>query len=156
MSKLLSENEFIHGAVAGLVSAAVICLLSEVSELFGLSKHCWLFMAGQSVMEFKHTFWQVIFAFIIHLGVGSFWGVIIAFLFSKIFTERYYLLKSSLIGLAIFFLHMGLLAKALHYPAKIREETSTVFFIFLSYFIYAILTTAIIMKLSKKASNLKD
>jgi hypothetical protein len=156
MMKVLSEKEFIRGVVAGSISAVVICLFFEVLEQLGLARHCWLFMAGQAIMEFKHTFWQSAFAFPIHLGVGAFWGIFIAFLFSKIFTKRYYILKSLLIGLAIFFLHIGLLSKALHYPAKMREDILSVFFILLSYLIYAVLTVVIIMKLSKQESDLKD
>lgn len=151
--KLLTEKEFIRGVISGSISAVVICSLFEVLEMLGLAKHCWLFMAGQSIMEFKHNFWQGTFAFIIHLGVGSFWGVIIAFLFSKVFTDRYDVLKSIFIGLAIFFLHIGLLSNVLHYPAKMREEPSTVFFIFLSYLIYSTLTAFILKKLSKKESQ---
>lgn len=154
--RLATENEFIRGAIAGSISAAVICLSFEVLEKFGLVKHCWLFMAGQAVMQFNHNLWQTIFAFLIHLGVGTFWGVIIAFLFSKVFSDRFYILKGSLFGLAIFFLHLGLLDKALHYPAKMREETLTVFFIFLSYLVYGALTSFIIKKLPGKEPVRRD
>jgi hypothetical protein len=142
--KLASENEFIRGTIAGAISAAVICMFFEALELLGLAKHCWLFMAGQPVMQFTHSGWQVAFAFLIHLGVGAFWGVIIAFLFSKIFTDRFYIFKGALFGLAIFFLHIGLLFTPFHYPAKMRHEPLTVFFIFLSYLIYGVLTAGIL------------
>lgn len=151
--KLASENEFIRGAIAGSLSAAVICLSFEALEWFGLVKHCWLFMAGQSVMQFRHNALFGAFAFLIHLGVGVFWGVIIAFLFSKVFSDRYYILKGSAFGLAIFFLHVGLLSKALHYPEKMREETLTIFFIFLSYLFYGALSSFILKKLPWKGSG---
>ncbi|MGE5606649.1 MAG: hypothetical protein ACM3YE_13285 [Bacteroidota bacterium] len=148
--KLASEDEFIRGAIAGSISAIAICLALEVLEKFSLVEHCWLFMAGEAVMQFKHSIWQAVFAFLIHLGVGVFWGVIIAFLFSKVFSDRYYILKGLVFGLTIFFLHLGLLDKALHYPAKMREETLTVFFIFLSYLLYGMLTAFILKKVPGK------
>lgn len=151
--KLESENEFIRGAIAGSISAAVICLSFEVLEKIDLVKHCWLFMAGQAVMQFKHSLWQAVFAFLIHLGVGVFWGVIIAFLFSKVFSDRYYILKGAAFGFAIFFLHLGLLGKALHYPEKMQEETLTTFFIILSYLLYGVLTSFILKKLTWKGSG---
>ena len=106
--KLESFNEFTKGATAGVLSSVVICLFLEVLEKLGLVKHCWLFMAGQSVMQFDHSFWQVVFSFFIHLGVGAFWCIFIAFLLSKVFTDRNYLLKGFVIGSTIFFLHLGL------------------------------------------------
>lgn len=147
--KLESENEFTRGAIAGSISAAVICLLSECFEWLGLLGHCWLFMAGQPVMEFSHTPLPLAFSFLIHLGVGSFWGVIMAFLFSKVFTDRGYLLKGLLIGLAIFFFHVGFLDTVLKYPATMRGEFFTVFFTFITYLIYGGLTAVILKKLSR-------
>lgn len=148
--KLASENEFIRGSIAGSISAVVICLLFEVLERFGLVKNCWLFMAGQPVMKFTHNFLLGAFAFLIHLGVGAFWGIIIAFIFSKVFSDKYSIMKGLVIGLAIFFLHIGILANAFHYPPTLREDPLTVFFIFLSYLIYGGLTIFILKKLSKK------
>ena len=110
-------------------------------------------MAGQAVFQFNHTFWEGVFASLIHLGVGGLWGVIIAFLYSKVFNGRYYLLKVSLIGSTIFFLHIGLLADTLHYPAKLRKDPLTVFFIFLSYLIYGALTSFILKKLVREKSG---
>ncbi|HYH03777.1 MAG TPA: hypothetical protein VEC37_11780 [Bacillota bacterium] len=145
--KLESQNEFIRGTITGSVSATVICLLLEVFEWLGLAKHCWLFMAGQSIMQFKHTAPQVAFAFLIHLGVGSFWGIIIAFLFSRVLTERHFILKSMVIGSIIFFFHLGILPKVLSYPPILRSETSTLSIIFLSYMVYSVLTSIILNKL---------
>ena len=145
--KLETSNEFLRGAIAGSISAFVICLLMEVFERLGLAKHCWLFMAGQPIMQFQHHWPQTMFALLIHLGVGAFWGIIIAFLFSKWFTDRHYVLKSLVIGSAIYFLHLGLLFKTLNYPAKMRSELFTNFLIFVSYLIYGVLTVIIIRKL---------
>jgi hypothetical protein len=92
-TKLDWEDIFLRGTIAGSLSAAVICLFIEFFEMFGLAKHCWLFMAGQAVMQFQHTFWQATFAFLIHLGVGAFWGVVIAILLSGFFSGRHYLFK---------------------------------------------------------------
>lgn len=148
--KFASGNEFIQGTMAGAIGAIVICFVMELLELIGIAKHCWLFMAGQAVMEFKHNnFLAVTLAFLIHLGVGSFWGVIIAFLFSKVFMAKYYLLKSAIFGMAIFFLHIGLLSKALHYPDAMRENLPTVFFILITYIMYGLLTAIILKKITR-------
>lgn len=148
--KLELKNEFIRGAVAGAISAVVICLFMELMERLHVVKHCWLFMAGQAVMQFKHHGFISVFSFLLHLGVGSFWGIFMAFLFSKVFTDRYYIFKGILAGLAIFFLHVGLLHRALNYPQAMREDPLSVFFIFLSYLIYGALTAYLIWKLPLK------
>lgn len=145
--KLATENEFIRGSIAGSLSAVVICLLFEVLEKFNLIKNCWLFLAGQSVMNFSHNFLLGSFAFLIHLGVGTFWGIIIAFVFSKMFSDKYSILKGFVIGFVIFFLHIGILANMFHYPQELREHPLTVFFIFLSYLIYGALTSFVLKKL---------
>ncbi len=145
-----AENEFIRGAASGAISAIAICLLSELLELLSLTKFCWLYLAGQAVMNFQHSFWQSVFSFLIHLGVGSFWGVFIAFLFSKVFTGRYYLLKGLAIGFAIFFLHFGLLAQPFHYRPDLRTDFPTLLTHFLSYLLYGSLTAFLLHKLPFK------
>ncbi|HEX3046258.1 MAG TPA: hypothetical protein VHY08_15990 [Bacillota bacterium] len=148
--KLELENIFVRGAIAGSISAAVICMFMEIFELLGLAKKCWLFMAGQPVMQFTHTLWQSVFAFLVHLGVGAFWGVIIALLFSFVFTTRYYLFKGPVMGISIFFLHVGLLSKVLGYPLQLREDLVSLFLIFLTYIIYGGLAATLIVKLPWK------
>ncbi len=148
-----SVNEFGRGAIAGSLSAIVICLFLELLELMGLAKHCWLFMAGQAVMQFQHVLLPVALAFLIHIGVGVFWGVIIAFLFTKVFTDRYHILKGLAIGAAIFFFHLGLLSQVLNYPPALRNDIVTIFFIFLSYLLYGALTAIIIKKIPAKESG---
>jgi hypothetical protein len=148
--KLESENFFLRGAIAGSLSAAAICLFMEVFELLGLAKKCWLFMAGQAVMQFKHTFLPSVLAFLVHLGVGAFWGVIIGLLLSKVFTAKYYLFKGMVMGSAIFFLHLGILSNALYYPPQLREDIITVSLIFLSYILYGGLVSLLLQKLPWK------
>ncbi len=144
--KLETDNEFSRGAIAGTVSATIICLFLEAMEKLGLTGFCWFFMAGHAVLEFKHGTLFNVFAFLVHLGVGAFWGVIIAFLYTKVFSGRYLISKGLLIGSSIFFFHIGLMAKALHYPAQLREDPLTVFIIYLSYLIYGALTSVILEK----------
>lgn len=81
--KFETENEFIRGSAAGSLSAAFICLFLETFERYGLAKHCWLYLAGQSVTHFQHNALAGTLGLLIHLGVGAFWGVLIAFLFQK-------------------------------------------------------------------------
>jgi hypothetical protein len=146
--KLESKNEFIRGIVSGAISATVICLFLELLEWIGLCKHCWLFLAGQPIMHFNHGFWPSAFATLVHLGVGSLWGVISAFLFSKVFTDQYYLIKGLAIGFALFFLHFGLLAETFHYPPDLRMDLLTLFFFFLSYLFYGGLTSFLLRRFS--------
>lgn len=54
--KLETENEFVRGTVSGAISATAICLFSELFEAIGLAKHCWLYLAGQPIMNFNHGF----------------------------------------------------------------------------------------------------
>jgi hypothetical protein len=150
--KLELENIFVRGVIAGSISAVVICLFMEVFELLGLATKCWLFMAGQAVMHFKHTLWPSLFALLVHLGVGAFWGVIIALLFSMVFTTKHYLFKGWVMGISIFFLHLGLLSKVLHYPPQLREDPVTLFLIFLSYILYGGLVATLLKKLPLKQS----
>ncbi|NLW55648.1 MAG: hypothetical protein GX050_03315 [Firmicutes bacterium] len=145
--KLETENEFVRGTVSGAISATAICLFSELFEAIGLAKHCWLYLAGQPIMNFNHGFLPTVFAILLHLGIGSFWGVISAFLFSKVFTDRYYLLKGIVIGFAIFFLHFGLLNQTFHYRPALRADLLTLFIFFLSYLLYGGLTAFLLRKL---------
>ncbi|HHZ20395.1 MAG TPA: hypothetical protein GX391_07805 [Firmicutes bacterium] len=157
MSKFETNDEFMCGAIAGALSALLICLLMELLEVLGLIKHCWLFMAGNAVLHYEHgNIFHVVFGLLLHLGIGAFWGVIIAILFSKVFTEKHYLLKSLVVSTAIFFLHLGLLAKALNYPAKLRKDAVAMFFIFVSYLLYGGLTVYLLKKLSCQRSNDHD
>ncbi len=150
--KFETKNEFSRGSIAGAISAVVICLFVEVFEWLKIAKHCWLFIAGQAVMHFNHDLWQGSFALLLHLGIGSLWGVVIAFMLKMVKAEKY-LVKGAVIGLAIFFLHFGLLAKGLHYPEPMREDPMTLFIIFTSYLIYGALTAWLIDKLPGKADK---
>lgn len=88
-----------------------------------------------------------IISYVISVGIGMFWGVIIAFLYSKVFTEHGYILKGIGIGFSIFIFHLGILDEHFHYPKFVHEETGTLLAFAISYLIYGIVTSICLRKL---------
>jgi hypothetical protein len=76
-----------------------------------------------------------------------FWGIIIAFLFTKIFTGEHYLLKTFFMSYCIFFFHLGFLDEPFHYKREIHEQTMELLIILSGYLLYGLILGILLKKL---------
>ncbi len=146
MARLENENQFIKGVWAGLIANIIMYFFVEIFRWVGLTEYGVSYLAGDTVFTFKNDFGMNLIAFMIHSGVGMFWGIIFAFLFTKVFSGDYYLLKTIFGGFCIFFFHLGFLDEAFHYTRKIHERTGDLLVILGGYIIYGILVGVILKK----------
>ncbi len=139
MKLLENENQFIKGAVVGLIAGVVMFLFIEIFRWVGLTKYGVSYLAGDTVFTYKNNLGMNLIALMIHSGVGVFWGVIFAFLFTKVFSCDYYLLKSVFVAFCIFFFHLGFLDEPFHYTRKIHEQTGDLLIILCGYIVYGVI-----------------
>jgi hypothetical protein len=146
MKVLENEDQFIKGVWAGLISGIVMFVFVETFRWLGLTKYGVSYLGGETVFTFKNNFGMNLIAFIIHSGVGVFWGIIFAFFFTKVFSSKYYILKSIFGGFCIFFFHLGFLDELFHYTRKIHEQTGDLLIILCGYIIYGIIVAVSLKK----------
>lgn len=139
------QNQFIKGSLAGLVAALLMFIFIESFRWVGLTKFGISKLAGDTVFTYQNNLLMNIIAFMINELVGMFWGVIIAFLFTKFFARVYFLSKMLFVCFCIFFFHLGLLDEPFHYPREIHKQTLDLLVIMTGYMIYGI-TIAVIFK----------
>jgi len=146
--KLEQNNEFILGTVAGLLGAAVKYGFNELAQLVGLAKYDNNATSITVVMkgyEYTPAFW--LFGFANALFIGAFFGVLIAFMMSYIFTERYYLFKGAGIGVGLWLFNFGLAAKVFNYPEALKYSLGDVVSFLFSLVIYAVVTVYALKRL---------
>lgn len=146
MKLLEDEDQFIKGLWAGLIANVVMFIFVEIFRWVGLTKYGVSYLAGDTVFTFKNNLAMNLISFMVHSGVGMFWGIIFAFLFTKVFSSDYYLLKSIFISFCIFFFHLGFLDEPFHYAREIHEQTADLLIILLGYLIYGVLVAVILKK----------
>lgn len=146
MNFLENENQFIKGVRAGFIASIVMFVFVETFRWVGLTEYGTSYLAGDTVFSFKNNLGMNLIALMVHSGVGVFWGIVFAFLFTKVFSRDYYLLKSTFGGFYIFFFHLGFLDEAFHYTRKIHEQTGDLLIILCGYIIYGIIVAVILKK----------
>lgn len=138
MQQLEQRREFIKGALAGVIAATIMFIFVESFRWVGLTKYGQGYLAGDTVFTYKNNFGMNVIAFFISNGVGVFWGVIIAFLFTKVFSGDFYILKIVFISFCIFFFHLGILDEFFHYEREIHEKTLDLLVILSGYIVYGL------------------
>jgi len=98
------------------------------------------------VFTYKNNLEMNVIAFFIHSGISMFWGIIFSFLFTKVFSSDYYLLKILFMSFCIFFFHLGFLDEPFHYKREIHKQTTDLLIIMSGYLIYGFLLTIIFKK----------
>lgn len=146
MRLLENEEQFIKGLRAGLIAAIVMFFFVEIFRWAGLTRYGVSYLAGDTVFSFKNNLAMNLISFMVHSAVGVFWGIVFAFLFTKVFSGDYYLLKSIFGGFCIFFFHLGFLDEFFHYTRKIHEQTGDLLVILCGYIIYGIITAVLLKK----------
>lgn len=142
MIKLERREEFIKGSLAGISGATVKYAFNELVQYIHIAKYDNNSTALGVVMKsWEHTTLYWILGFLNALIIGAFFGVIIAFMFSYIISDKYYLLKGAMIGVGIWLFNFGVMAKVFNYPKDIAASPGDVYSMLASLIIYAIVTT---------------
>ncbi|MTI85076.1 MAG: hypothetical protein FH756_14570 [Firmicutes bacterium] len=146
--KLEQNNEFILGTTAGMIGATVKYGFNELMQVINIAKYDNNATSLTVVMkgyEYTPAFW--LFGFITALIIGAFLGLVIAFMFSYIFTERHYIFKSAGIGVGIWLFNFGFAAKVFNYPEPIQYSLGDVVSMLMSLIIFAMVTAYTLKKL---------
>ncbi|NLN54074.1 MAG: hypothetical protein GX150_07195 [Firmicutes bacterium] len=147
MQQLERKNDFLHGVKAGMAGAAVKYGFNELMQLIGIAKYDNNVTSLTVVFStYQHTPFYWLIGFLHALMIGAFFGVCIAFVFDYILTPQYYLLKSLGIGVFIYFLNFGLMARAFHYPSDLSRLPGDVISMFISLLLYAAVTGWVLKK----------
>ena len=148
MDCLERRNDFINGAVAGVVGATAKYAFNELMQYLLIAKYdnnATALSVVFSDYQKSPLFWAI--GFIHAILIGAFFGVLIAFTFDYIFTEKYYLLKGAAIGIFIYFFNFGVMAKVFKYPPDLSTLPGDVIAMFLSLVIYAVVTVYTLKRL---------
>src|SRR5690554_6886099 len=116
MGRLETNNEFDKGIHAGFISSTIMYFFLEILYWMEFIEFGQSFLAGNTVFTYSPGILMYIISYIVSVGIGMFWGVIIAFLYSKVFTEHRYILKGIGFAFAIFIFHLGILDEFFQYP----------------------------------------
>jgi hypothetical protein len=146
--KLERNNEFIFGSAAGMIGAMVKYGFNELMQVLNIARYDNNATSLTVVMkdyEYTPVYWA--FGFVNALFIGAFFGLVIAFMFSYIFTERYYLLKGAGIGIGIWLFNFGFAAKVFNYPPSIQYSLGDIVSMLLSLIIYAMVTVYSLKKI---------
>ncbi len=138
MKRFEESQEFIKGALAGLIAGTVMFILVEGFRWFGLTKFGISYLAGDTVFTYKNNLGMNLIAFMVSSGVSVFWGIIFSFFFTKVFSVDNYLLKVLFMSFCIFFFHLGFLDEPFHYKREIHEQTFDLLVILGGYLIYGL------------------
>lgn len=141
MFKLEQRQEFIRGSLAGAMGAVVKYGFNELMQVMHLAKYDNNATAITVVMKgYEHSLAFWLFGFMTALIIGAFFGVIIAFMFSYIFTEELYIIKAIGIGVGIWLFNFGFASRAFHYPSDMAWNLGDIISMLLSLILYSIIT----------------
>lgn len=139
MQRLENKREFIKGALAGFIAGVAMFVFVEIFRWVGITKFGVSYLAGDTVFTYKNNLEMNVIAFIVHSGVGVFWGIIFSFMFSKIFSSDHYLFKILFMSFCIFFFHLGFLDESFHYKRELHKETLDLLIILSGYILYGLI-----------------
>lgn len=142
-----NANEFKKGVIAGLIAAAVMFFFIEAFSWLDIIKFGQSYLGGETVFNYENTFPVKIISFFMSVSIGMFWGVILAFLFTKTFTDELYIMKGMGFSFVIFIFHLGILDESFHYKRELHEETLNLLIILMGYLIYGATASIILKKL---------
>lgn len=146
--KFETKNELLIGSIAGAIATIPKYYWNELMQLIGVTKFDNNWTAFSVVLNnYNHTKIEVYFAFLTAIIIGMFFGVILAFLFSKVFTSHLYLLKGAIYGAGIWLFNFGIASYAFFkYPTALREEVGIAVSMLTSLILYGVLSAYILKK----------
>lgn len=138
MVNLETNRQFMKGAWGGLIAGVIMYVFVEFFRWIGLTKFGVSYLAGDTVFTYKNNLEMGIISFVIHEGISCFWGVLIAFVFTWVFTGEDYLPKTIFICFSIAFFHLGVMDEPFHYKRQIHKETLDLLIILAGYQLYGL------------------
>ncbi|MDO9534994.1 MAG: hypothetical protein Q7J85_06605 [Bacillota bacterium] len=147
MFKLEQRDEFARGSVAGAAGAVVKYIFNELMQLLQIAKYDNNATAITVTMsQYERTLFFWLYGFINAVFIGTIFGVLIAFTFSYILTDRF-LYKGAALGILIFYLNFGNLSFFFNYPPDFKTLPGDMVSMLLSLMIYALVTTDMLRRL---------
>jgi hypothetical protein len=147
MIKPETRDEFIKGVTAGCIGAAALYIVVQTFYWLGLIKYGQNILAADVVFNWQPTFLMAIIGFVESIVIGAFFGIPLAFLFSRWFTSHYYLLKGLFYGIALWVLNLGIMDELFKYPRDMYDRPLNLIVYLLGYLIYGTVTAYILKKL---------
>ncbi len=144
---LEQKQEFMKGALAGFIAGVVMFIYVESFQWIGLTKFGISSLAGDTVFTYTNNLGMNLLAFMVSSGISVFWGIIFAFLFTKVFSSDFYLAKILFMSFCIFFFHLGFLDEPFHYKREIHEDTFELLIILSGYILYGFILAIGLKKL---------
>lgn len=148
MKTMETKDEFIKGVIAGSIGSFLFFIFVQTINWLGLIKYGQFRLAGEVVFNYQPTLINKFIGFFMTIALGAFWGIILAFIFSKVLNKNYYILKGMIFAFAIFILNLGLLDVVFQYPKDFYDSTLNIFVFLLGYWIYGISTAFILKRLN--------
>ncbi len=156
MKKLETANEFCKGALAGMIGNLVAYPCVEIFHWLGITRYGLGYLAGDTVFQYQNNLLMNVIALLISTGCGMWWGIVIAFLFTKVFTTRHYWFKISFAGFCIFFFHLGFLDEPFHYDRALHQHTLDLVIIMLGYQIFTLILGVGLRKMGLSSDSAWD
>jgi len=146
--KLEKREEFLNGSMAGAIGAIAKYTFNELTQFLNISKYDNNATAITVIMKgYEHNIFFWLFGFLTALIIGAFFGVIIAFMYTYIFSEKKIFIKAIGIGIGIWLINFGLFSKIFYYPEDIALRLSDIVFMLISLIAYALITVFALQKL---------
>ena len=148
MFKLEQREEFLKGSIAGIVGAIGKYGFNELTQFLGIAKYDNNATAITVIMKnYEHNILFWLFGFMTALIIGAFFGVVIAFMYTYILSQKKIYLKAAGIGVGIWLVNFGIFSRIFYYPPDIKFLLGDVVSMLFSLIIYAVITVFILMKM---------
>ncbi|MFZ5639388.1 MAG: hypothetical protein ACOY4Q_01705 [Bacillota bacterium] len=147
MAKPETRDEFIKGVTAGSIGAAALYIVVQTFYWLGLIKYGQNILAADVVFNWQPTLLMAFIGFAESIVIGAFFGIPLAFLFSRWLTSHYYLLKGLLYGLALWVFNLGIMDELFKYPRDMHARPLNLIVFLLGYSIYGIITAFVLKRL---------
>lgn len=158
MIKLERRDEFLKGSFAGILGAIAKYGFNELAQFLKISKYDNNATAITVIMKgYENNIYYWLFGFMTALIIGAFFGVLIAFMYTYVFSEKKIYLKSIGIGISIWLINFGFISRLFDYPTDIRYRLGDVLSMLISLIIFAVVTVFTLSRIGffTKSSNKK-
>jgi len=156
MFKLEQRKEFFKGSIAGVVGAVAKYGFNELTQFLNISKYDNNATAITVIMKgYEHNIYFWLFGFLTALIIGAFFGVLIAFMYTYVFSERKLYLKAVGIGIGIWLINFGLFSRVFYYPTDIKYRLGDILFMLISLILFAVITVTTLKKVGFFMNNPK-
>jgi len=142
-----TRDEFIKGITAGSIGSGALYLFVQFFYWAGIIKYGQNMLAGDVVFRWEPGLMFAIMGFVQSILLGAFFGIVLAFVFSRFLSGHYYLLKGLLYGFALWIINLGILDTLFKYPPDLHKQPLNLIIFLLGYFIYGLVTAFVLKRL---------